>query len=92
MGSFTTKMHTEFQEIIDEGFDQDIKASIQDELKGEYSDAEIEEYITNYIQDSGFIPDKIKQLPIVASYDMRWNKRSTERVYDSLSGHAFLIG
>jgi len=26
------------------------------------------------------------------SYDMGWSKRSTGKVYDSLSGHGFLIG
>ena len=31
-------------------------------------------------------------LPIVASYDMGWNKRSMGRVYNPLSGHEFLIG
>ena len=92
MDSFTDKIHTELQEIVDEGFEKEIKASIQHELKDEYSDEEIEVFVTNYLQDSGFIPDKIKKLPIVASYDMGWNKRSTGRVYDSLSGHAFFIG
>ena len=26
------------------------------------------------------------------SFDMGWNKSTTEKLYDSLSGHAFMIG
>ena len=31
-------------------------------------------------------------IPLTVSYDMGWSKRSTGRVYDSLSGHGFLVG
>ena len=41
--------------------------------------------------------DKKKQIDrepigLTVSYDMGWNKRSSGRRYDSLSGHAFVIG
>ena len=85
-------MNTELQEIIDEGLENEIEATIKYELSEEYTAAEIQTYIKNFREDKGFIPERIKKLPIVASYDMGWNKRSTGRVYDSLSGHAFLIG
>ena len=29
---------------------------------------------------------------LAVSYDMRWQKRAGERVYDSLSGHGYIIG
>ena len=38
------------------------------------------------------IPDKIKKIGIAISYDLGWQKRSTGRVYDSISGHGYLIG
>ena len=88
----TTQIHKESHDIIKEGFDMEIKASIEHELKGYYSDADIEKYVMNYFNDSGFISDKIKLLPIIASYNMGWNKCPTGIVYDSLSGHAFLVG
>ena len=61
-------------------------------MAGEYSQDEIDLYLKNFHEDDTDIPKKINKIPIVASYDMGWNKRSTGRVYDSLSGHAFLIG
>ena len=38
------------------------------------------------------IPDVIKKIGIAVSYDMGWQKMSTGRVYDSISGHGYLIG
>ena len=46
----------------------------------------------SHVDGFRFFPAKIKLLPIVASHYMGWNKRSTGMVYDTLSGHAFLIG
>ena len=34
----------------------------------------------------------MRTIAIIASYDMGWNQRATGRIYDSLSGHGFLIG
>uniref|UniRef100_A0A7S0C7E0 Mutator-like transposase domain-containing protein n=1 Tax=Proboscia inermis TaxID=420281 RepID=A0A7S0C7E0_9STRA len=36
--------------------------------------------------------DEIKTIGIAVSYDMGWQKRSTGRVYDSISGHGYIIG
>ena len=33
-----------------------------------------------------------KMIGLTASYDMGWNKRSSGNRFDSISGHAFLIG
>ena len=38
------------------------------------------------------LPEEIHNIGIAVSYDMGWNKRSTGKVYDSLSGHGFIIG
>ena len=37
------------------------------------------------------LPENVKRIGIAVSYDMGWNKRSTGKVYDSLSGHGFII-
>lgn len=34
----------------------------------------------------------IKKIGISVSYDMGWQKHSTRKVFDSISGHAFMIG
>lgn len=49
-------------------------------------------YIHNFNFNSGYVPDKIKIIGIIASYDICWNQRATGRLYDSLSGHEYLIG
>ena len=34
----------------------------------------------------------IISVPLTISHDMGWQRRSTSRVYDSISGHGFLVG
>ena len=85
-------MNRELQVIVDDGFESEIWSNIKHELLGEYTDVKISEYVRHFKHDTGFIPNKIKKIAIVASYDMGCNKRSIDRVYDSLSGHALLIG
>ena len=70
----------------------EIKATIKHLLKDEYSEEEIQEYIDGFEDGSCVLPPRFLPLPIIASYDMGWNKRSTGRVYDSPSGHAFMVG
>ena len=38
------------------------------------------------------LPDSLGPLLLTVSYDMGWQKRSTGRNYDSLSGHGFYVG
>ena len=92
MDSFTETMQKELQIIVDEGLQKEIESTIAYVLANDYSQKEIKEYIQLFNANSSRIPDKIRPLQLSASYDMGWNKRSTGRVYDSLSGHAFLIG
>ena len=33
-----------------------------------------------------------KRVPLTVSYDMGWNKRSSGHMYDSVSGHGFILG
>ena len=37
------------------------------------------------------IPLRDFAIPVEVSFDMGWQKRSSGRVYDSLSGHGFLL-
>ena len=70
---------------------EEICATIKSKLGLEYSPDEIKEYISNFESNSGFIPDKIKKVGIIMSYDMGWQKRSTGCIYNSLSGYGYLI-
>jgi len=83
----------ECTKILDEAMNEEIVATIHNKLKGSYSDADIKKYSNDFIQRKfDNLPDELKSVGIEVSYDMGWNKRSTGRVYDSLSGHAFMIG
>ena len=83
----------ECETIMDEAMNGEIIATIKEKLKGSYTDFEIEKYANNFITGKlDDLPAEIKTVGIAVSYDMGWNKRSTGRVYDSLSGHAFMIG
>ena len=42
--------------------------------------------------DISKIDERLLAISISVSYDMGWQKRSTGRIYDSLSGHGFFIG
>ena len=61
MKKFTNEMNSELQDIIDEGFEKEIEATINHELAGEYTATEIEMYIKHFREDKGFIPEKIKK-------------------------------
>ena len=78
--------------VIDNALREEITASIR--LKLEHlSDEEKNKAITAYFnKDKDNIPDAIKKIGLIFSYDMGWQKRSTGKIYDSLSGHAFIIG
>ena len=38
------------------------------------------------------VPKEIRTLDISVSFDMGWKKRLTGRLYESISGHGYLIG
>ena len=50
----------------------------------------IEKLIEN--DDLQKLNDNLPSLGLTVSYDMGWQRRSGGRVYDSISGHGFLIG
>jgi len=72
---------------------EEIEATIRDKLDGKMDDEEIENAVKAWFEkDETNIPDEVKKIGITVSYDMGWQKRSTGRVYDSISGHGYLIG
>ena len=89
---FTNTINDKLKLIFNEGLSMEIKATIKHLLKAEYSVEEIEGYMQGFEDGSCVLPPRFQPLPIVASYYMGWNKISTGRVYDSSSGHAFMIG
>ena len=84
IGEVTTK-------LIDTALIDEIKATLVEKLKG--SDHDREKVITAFLNnDEQNIPGLVKKLELTVSYDMGWQKRSTGKVYDSISGHGFMIG
>ena len=80
------------EEIVREGLECEITAVIKERLGNKYSTADVDKYICNFFNDDPDIPVDILTIGITVSYDMGWQKRSTGRIYDSLSGHGFMIG
>jgi len=71
----------------------EIKATIKEKLEGKYTEEEVDKAMDDFINEKWEdVPADILKIGITVSYDMGWNKRSTGKVYDSLSGHAFIIG
>ena len=65
-----------FKQIRDESMEEGLKEEVEKETGMKY-----EEWLV-----------KDEQIGVYGSYDMGWNKRSSGNRYDSLTGHAFLIG
>jgi len=79
--------------IMAEALAKEIEATIGEFLCDEYDSKTINTNVQWFV--SGEF-DKILPRPlmigITVSYDMGWKKRATGRLYDSLSGHRFIIG
>ena len=81
------------KEILDNAFLGEVEATIRDECNGKFDDDEINKFITSYKKKQYTdLPESLQRVGISVSYDMGWNKRSTGKIYDSLSGHGFMIG
>jgi len=79
--------------IMEEAMIGEIKATIKEKLEGKYTEEEVDKAMDDFINEKwDDVPADILKIGITVSYDMGWNKRSTGKVYDSLSGHAFIIG
>ena len=72
---------------------EEISSSIEQKYETLWEKDELDKIKTMVSQDKiNYLPTTVKSIPISVSYDMGWNKRGGGRVYDSLSGHGFLIG
>lgn len=78
--------------IVKGGLIAEIKATITKKLGTKYTEEEVIMYIQNCISNSGYFPEEIKAIGVIASYDMKWNQCAKGRIYNSLSGQRCMIG
>ena len=79
--------------VLAESLKKEIIATIHHELGNKYDKKQIEIFI-NYLFNANYedVPEEIRTIGISVSFDMGWQKRSTGRLYDSISGHGYRIG
>ena len=79
--------------IISDSLRNEIKLTYDEILSETLDDDELKNLGTELIKGNlPTINSRIPLCPLAVSYDMGWNKRAGGRVYNSLSGHGFLIG
>ena len=76
-------------EIIDESMISEIKTTLSKEIGASDAETWIELVEAQRYDEAKAIAQQCK---LTASFDVGWQKRSTGRVYDSLSGHGYMIG
>ena len=74
--------------------DKEIEKTIAEKLEDlKYDKEKIKSTIKAWFaKDEATIPDEIKRIGTSISDNMGWQKRSTGRVFDSISDHGFMIG
>ena len=79
--------------ILAESLKTELIATIRHELRTKYKLDTINSHIDAYcLGKYDDVPIEIQRIGISVSFDMGWQKRSTGRLYDSISGHGYLIG
>ena len=80
--------------VIRQSLEEEIKTTIREILvENKYTNEQIDTATTAFFaKDEQNIPALIRKVPLIVSYDMGWQKRSTGKLYDSLSGHGFIFG
>ena len=80
--------------VIRQSLEEEIKITIREILvTNKYTNEQIHTATTAFFaKDEQNIPALIRKVPLIVSYDMGWQKRSTGKLYDSLSGHGFIFG
>ena len=79
--------------IVNTALREEINLTIEDLYEDNMNEEELSnimEKITNGELET--MNNQLQAIPLAVSYDMGWQKRAGGRVYDSLSGHGFLIG
>ena len=69
-------------QFMDDVLIEEISATLKEKNTNKYST----EFLVTEIKNT------LQAIPISCSYDMGWQKRSTGKVFDSLSGQGYLIG
>jgi hypothetical protein len=81
------------RKIVRSSLLEEVSSTIEQKYESVWEEDEIHKMKTMVSQDKiNDLPTTINSIPISVSYDMGWNKRGGGRVYDSLSGHGFLVG
>ena len=81
------------KDVIDEALKGEIKATFMEKYKDTYDEKTYQKYKKCFEEHNiGYLPTCVMRLGIAVSYDMGWQKRSTGHSYDSISGHAFIVG
>ena len=72
---------------------EEINLTIEDLYEDEIDEEELSKIVGKIAHgELKTIDNELDAFPLAVSYDMGWQKRTGGRVYDSLSGHGFLIG
>ena len=82
------------QKIICKSMDREVQKTICEVLLkcGKYTKNEIQSHTAAFMRGDKKLPEEIERVGIGASYDIGWQGRGTGKVFDSLSGHGYLIG
>ena len=79
---------------IRKSLEEEIRVTIREKLLGiKYTNDQTDKATTAFFAgDDDNIPALIKKVALTVNYDMGWQKRSTGKLYDSLSDHGFIFG
>ena len=79
--------------LIYECFVEEIMVTMKEKYPS-YNDEDKLKELKQYLIKKQFnkLPNHLPVIDISISYDMGWQRRSSGRLYDSLSGHAYFIG
>ena len=78
--------------VLAESLKKEIIATIHHELGNKYDEKQTEMFINDFFNAKyDDVPEEIRTIGISVSFDMGWQKRLTGRLYDSISGHGYLI-
>ena len=80
-------------DIIAESLREEMVMSYEEQWKNKITDSELNDLIETVAnKDLQLVKKKYASASLDVAYDMGWQKRSGGCVYDSLSGHGFIIG
>ena len=78
--------------IIDRALREEIEATIDETFEEGDESSEKQTIYNEIMRTKNGEMNTNNPVKLTVSYDMGWSKRSTGKVYDSLSGHGYLVG